>query len=121
MNTLEKIRYLCEKKGISISALEKELGYGNASLSKAKNIPFERISKLSDFFGVRLEYFRDDYLNEDPLFCDSTYDPSSLRLSDRAIQIALSYDQADERTRTAVEVALGIDFEKDRAVERSCG
>lgn len=50
------IKKLCEKEGISVSALEKELGYGNASLSKAKKIPAERIREIAIRFNVSMEY-----------------------------------------------------------------
>lgn len=56
MTSFEIIKNLCEKEGISISTLEKEMGYGNASLSKAKKIPAERIQELAKRFGCSMEY-----------------------------------------------------------------
>ena len=56
MTTLEVIKSLCVKEGISISALEKEMGYGNGSLSKATKIPSDRILELSKRFGKSMEY-----------------------------------------------------------------
>lgn len=57
MTTTEIIKELCKKNGTSISALEQKLGYGNGSLSKAKNIPFDRIVDIADYFNVSTEYF----------------------------------------------------------------
>lgn len=56
MTTIEVIKMLCEREGISIAALEKEMGYGNGSLAKAKKIPADRIQELSKRFGCTMEY-----------------------------------------------------------------
>lgn len=56
MNTLDIIRSLCKQRGISVKILEKELGYSNGSLAKAKVIPSDRILDLSKFFNVSMEY-----------------------------------------------------------------
>ena len=57
MTTLENIKKICrEKKKISITTLEQELGYSNGSLSKAKDIPSSRILEISNYLGVSMEY-----------------------------------------------------------------
>lgn len=56
MSTLNIIRDLCEANSTSIKALEKELGYSNGSLAKAKVIPSDRILDISKKFGVSMEY-----------------------------------------------------------------
>ena len=56
MNTIDIIKDLCKKKGISLKALEKELEYSNGSLAKAKVIPSDRILELSKYFDVSMEY-----------------------------------------------------------------
>lgn len=56
MSTLEIIKGLCEKEGTNIANIEKELGYSNGSLSKAKKIPADRIYELSKRFNVSMEY-----------------------------------------------------------------
>ena len=56
MNTIDIIKDLCKSKGTSLKALEKELGYSNGSLSKAKVIPSDRILELSKYFHVSMEY-----------------------------------------------------------------
>lgn len=55
MTSLELIKKLCDKNKTSISGLEKVLGYGNGSLSKAKVIPSDRIYEIALYFGVRME------------------------------------------------------------------
>lgn len=56
MDVLTTIKQLCATKGTNISNLEKELGYGNGSLSKAKKIPSDRILDIAKYFNVSMEY-----------------------------------------------------------------
>ena len=57
MTTLESIKKICrERKNISITTLEQELGYSNGSLSKAKDIPSSRIAEISKYLDVSMEY-----------------------------------------------------------------
>lgn len=57
MTTLENIKKICrEKKNISVTTLEQELGYSNGSLAKAKDIPSSRIYEIANYLGVSMEY-----------------------------------------------------------------
>lgn len=57
MTVLERIKALCrEKKNISITVLEQELGYSNGSLAKAKDIPSSRIMEIANYLGVSMDY-----------------------------------------------------------------
>ena len=53
----EKIRQLCKEKGISIAALEKTVGVGNATIRGwAQSSPtVENLKKVADYFGVTLD------------------------------------------------------------------
>lgn len=73
MTTTEIIKELCKKNGTSISALEQKLGYGNGSLSKAKSIPFERITDIAEYFNVSTEYFNPKKRITNSLRPDSKY------------------------------------------------
>lgn len=65
MTTLERIKDECrKKKNISITTLEKELGYSNGSLAKAKDIPSSRIYEISKFLDVSVEYLLSGEENE---------------------------------------------------------
>lgn len=56
---LKKIRELCDKKGITLSELERTCGIGNATISRwDKSFPrIDNINKVADYFGVTIEYF----------------------------------------------------------------
>ena len=56
MSTKEIIKMLCDKKGISVTGLEKELGYGNGSLSKGDNLKSERLFEIAKYFNVTMEF-----------------------------------------------------------------
>ena len=56
MGTLDIIRTLCTKKGISIKTLEKELGFSNGSLAKSATIKAERLQKIAEYFDVTVDY-----------------------------------------------------------------
>jgi transcriptional regulator with XRE-family HTH domain len=75
MGLQEKIRSLCKKRGMSVTDLEKELGFGNGSLTKKglTAIRSDRLLAVAKYFGVPMEYFvseevhqpKDYYLNEE--------------------------------------------------------
>lgn len=56
MVSLEVIKSLCDKNGISIAQLKKELGYGNGSIAKVRTIKSGRVVDLSEYFGVSTDY-----------------------------------------------------------------
>jgi len=60
---LKKVRELCEKKGISIYRLEKDLGFPGASICKWGNsVPgVDKLKKVADYFDVSIEYFFDNH------------------------------------------------------------
>ena len=62
MTKYERIKALCKDRGVTITGLEKELGFARGSLSKIdKNKPsYERLAKLANYFGVPIDYFSDD-------------------------------------------------------------
>ena len=72
MESIDVIRNLCKQKGISISALEKELGFGNGSLGKAKKIPAERIRAIARYFNVSMEYLMTG--EDQPYYADKETD-----------------------------------------------
>ena len=76
MTTLENIKMICrEKKNISITTLEQELGYSNGSLAKAKDIPSSRIREIANYLEVSMEYLMTGEKPEIPVF-----EPENLEL-----------------------------------------
>lgn len=58
MPMYDRIKALCKQKGVTITGTEKELGFARGSLCKVDtNKPsMERVNKLSDYFGVSVDY-----------------------------------------------------------------
>ena len=58
MITYEKVKELCEKKGVTITQCERECGFSKGSLSKIeKSRPNgKRLQTLADYFGVSMEF-----------------------------------------------------------------
>ena len=58
LTTVDRIRALANQKGMSLPALESELGLGNGRISRwAKSSPnTEKISRVADYFHVSVDY-----------------------------------------------------------------
>ena len=112
----QRIKELREKTNLTLLDISKKLGVSEATAQRyesergIKNIPYEQIIGYSQIFNVAPAYIMG--WDEDPA-AGSTPKQNDVKLSDRAVQIGMAYDRADERTKIGVEVALGIDFEKE--------
>lgn len=62
-NTYQKFDELCKSKGVTPYRVAKETGISTATLShwkKGKYTPkIDKLKKISDYFGVTVEYFLD--------------------------------------------------------------
>lgn len=63
-----EIRELCKKNGTSIKALERELGFGNGTISRwDKNVPaIGKVKAVANFFNVPLAYLTGEAQKEKP-------------------------------------------------------
>lgn len=54
----EKIKELCQKRGISINSLEETLGYSRNTIysMKSKKPNAERLQQIADYFNVSTDY-----------------------------------------------------------------
>lgn len=55
MNTKEKVIEVCKSKGVSVSKLEKDLGYGNGSIMKASSISADRVIEIADYLHISVD------------------------------------------------------------------
>lgn len=55
----ERIKQLCDVKGISVSSLEKELGFGNGTIYKwrSSSPSVENLQKVASYFKKPITYF----------------------------------------------------------------
>lgn len=55
----EKVKEICKEKGISVSAVERELGFGNGTITKWNDVSpnVYSLKKVADFFNKPIEFF----------------------------------------------------------------
>lgn len=97
MSIQEKIRQKCREQGISVTALEEELGYGNGSLTKkGASIRSDRLFEVAKRLNTPMEYFLDDEYSD---------------------KINRSYYIDDETAQTALEIKedYGVLFDAFRS------
>lgn len=58
----EKIKALCQERGISIYKLEKDLKFSASSIVKwkASTPTVDKLKAVADYFGVGIEYFLEE-------------------------------------------------------------
>lgn len=58
MTTYDRIKELCDKRGIAVTALEKELEFGRGSIGKIRRSSPStvRLQKIADYFEVTVDY-----------------------------------------------------------------
>lgn len=87
MTVLERIKETArEKKNISLTVLEQELGYSNGSLAKVKDIPSSRIMEIANYLDVSMDYL---VTGKDYDFLIKQADDDFLRLEKRLKEYAL--------------------------------
>jgi len=86
MSTYDKITELCKKKGISVTGLETELGFGRGSLGKMKkggSTSVARLQKIADYFGINVNELIDNpELVQTYAPQEYYYDPDTMILAD---------------------------------------
>lgn len=72
MNVYDVIKSPCDERGLAVTALEKELGFGRGSIGKLKkggSTTADRLRKIADFFGVSVtDLMTDNVSSYDPDF-----------------------------------------------------
>lgn len=58
MNSVERVKEICKERGIPLSKLEKDLGFGNAYIARIKKgvFPADRLKKIAEYLGVSESY-----------------------------------------------------------------
>jgi len=66
MTLKERIKQLAQEQGMSLPALEAELGFGNSTIVKwDKSTPnVDKLSKVADYFGVSMDFLLGRELSE---------------------------------------------------------
>ena len=102
----KNLRYYMELRGKTQSDIINDLHYDKSTVSTwvlGTRLPrMDKVNALAQYLNCKRSDLIEDH--------SSHRSESVGDLSDKAIQVAIAYDNADERSKVAVEVALGIDF-----------
>lgn len=111
MEIVERVRLLCKEKGIAISKMEKDLGYGNGYFNpkKLRAIPSSRLKEIASYLDVSVnellgETDKEYYFDADTAaLAQQIYEDKELRaLFDAARDIS------PEDMKTLYSVALAM-------------
>ena len=96
-NLYKRIEDLCDTRGITVAQMSRDIGIHRNVMPRLKSDPskklsYDTLSKLSDYFNIPLDYFRD--LGE----INSSDIPPEPPVSKHQILFALFGDVADEIT-----------------------
>lgn len=112
MNTFDVIKTLCKNQGISVSSLERDLGYGNGSLAKAKVIPSDRIYEIAKYFNVRMEYLMGEVPSpeENYYYDEETRDMAQAIFENKELRILFdaARDSSPEDLQTVHSMLLAL-------------
>lgn len=99
MNTTAIIRNLCSARGISVTELEKELGFSNGSLTKNNYIRSDRLQILANYFNVSMEYLMTGKI-------PSLKKPENPPVNEKATQLYSLYEKASPEIQEAINLLL---------------
>lgn len=104
----ERVKQLCKEKGVSMNAAESEMGLAKGYISKLGNSnPNQKtLQKMSDYFGVSVEYLITG--KEE----DSEQKITSLSQSEE-LDITKDVDVIIDKLKKGEEVVLRFDGKKD--------
>lgn len=119
MTTYEKIKALCKSKGIAITAMEKELGFGRGSIGKMKNgkqgsTSADRLQKIANYLNVPIAQLTGQDSDWQPSITEKDEKDIKKKLDDLINQLStdtgLMYDgePMDEESLDAVRAALEV-------------
>ncbi|XIQ31462.1 helix-turn-helix transcriptional regulator [Enterococcus faecium] len=99
----KKIKELTKQNGISVRELEKRLGYSNGYFSKWKSVSpnSEGLAKVSDYFGVSVDYLLGREERETPKFVDLSEDDTVFSFDGKEI--------SKETMRKAIAIAKALE------------
>lgn len=82
MSLFANIKKLAAKEGISIAALEKEMGFGNGTMRRWDNSPpsSDKLQKVADRLNVSMDSLMDRNVNQNALDFERAYNETERRL-----------------------------------------
>ena len=109
----DKIKALCEKKGVSVWKLEKDLGFSNRSVSKWNESEpgIRKVQKVADYLGVAIEDLLEQGVRETELKTVSIDSKERIFLDGEEIQNVTAYkleNSADSQEPAKLTVTMYV-------------
>lgn len=112
MPLYEKIKTLCNGKGVTITQAEKEMGFARGSLSKidAHKPSAKRIETLAEYFDVSVNYFLNNPVSENYYFNEETAQMAQQIFDNRELRVLFdaARDARPDDLKTAYDVLLAL-------------
>lgn len=111
MTTVDRVKMLCNERGIPISVLEKRLGFSNAYFAGLKkgSLPDDRLKKVADYFGVSVGFLISGSSSAAAPVDESTLRISGMLLSHpELVDICSAYVKASAERQNIICDLLGV-------------
>ena len=114
MDILDKVKILCKNKGVSQRKMEQDIGISNGASSKwgTSSPSIEIVQKLSNYFGVSINYLVTNECNSDTMLNKRDENDIAKRLEntmadlDADEALMFSGEPLDEETRELLKASL---------------
>ena len=110
MNLYDRVKDLCNERGISIRQLEIRLGIGNGIIARWKtSIPnSERLDKVAEFFGVSTDYLLGKKPKEEFItFYDKDIARMAQEIKDRP-ELRVLFDASQKLSKDDLEFVVNM-------------
>lgn len=114
MDILDKVKILCKNKGVSQRKMEQDIGISNGASSKwgTSSPSIEIVQKLSNYFGVSINYLVTNECNSDTMLNKRDENDIAKRLEntmadlDADEALMFSGEPLDDMTRELLKASL---------------
>ena len=114
MDILDKVKILCKNKGVSQRKMEQDIGISNGASSKwgTSSPSIEIVQKLSNYFGVSINYLVTNECNSDTMLNKRDENDIAKRLEntmadlDADAALMFSGEPLDDMTRELLKASL---------------
>ena len=114
MTTYDRINELCKERGISITALEEELGFGRGSIGKLKKgttMSSARLQKIADRLGTTSDYLLNGTVQTNEHFSAYYEDTRAYELAKKIFEnhtLRMLFDAAEDVDPEDLELVINM-------------
>jgi transcriptional regulator with XRE-family HTH domain len=109
MDIYERVKALCDKHGTTIKALEKTLGFGNATVKgwRNGNPSASKLSLVADYFGVTIDYLLGKVDESEAYYTDPEVAMLAQQLKDNP-DLKILFDASKDLRKEDIEFVLNL-------------